>query len=129
MRNLLKAVLYGLDEALLVAAALVVLWKLGVDLSPLIIVAVIIVLGFLTYIRYKVIVSTAKRKPAGGHEGMMGLQGKVASPLIPEGTVKIRGELWKASCTDDSTSIEMEEEVVVIGVDRLKLLVKRKEDS
>lgn len=126
MKYLLKAVLYGLDEAILVAVAFIVLWKIGVHLTPLIIATVIVILGALTFIRYKVIVSIARSRHTGGPEGMIGLQGRVVRPLTPEGLIKIRGEFWKAACTDDS--IKTEEEIIVVGIDRLKLLVKRKND-
>ena len=126
MKNLLKALLLVLDEALLVAIVLVVLWQMGVHLSPWIITTVVVLLAVLVFILYRVIVSLTKREQVGGREGLIGLQGKVVRPLTPEGVIKTRGELWKAKCIDDSISTQ--EEVVVIGVEGLKLLVKRKKD-
>ena len=58
---------------------------------------------------------------------MIGLTGYVITPLDPEGLVRAHGELWKAECTGDT--IEYQEEIVVIGVQGLKLLVKRKDNS
>lgn len=58
----------------------------------------------------------------GGKEGMIGLLGRVVIPLDPEGFIKVRGELWKASCTDDSIGIG--EKVVVVGIRDLMLFVK-----
>ena len=126
MKNLLKAVLLVLDEALLVAIALVVLWKIGVHLSPWIIITVIVLLAVLIFIVYRVIVSLTRREQVGGREGLIGLQGRVVKPLTPEGVIKVHGELWKATCIDDS--ISNQEEVVVVGIEGLKLLVKRKND-
>ena len=51
--------------------------------------------------------------------------GEVLKSLNPEGVIKVRGELWKKVCTDDS--IDAQEEVVVIGIEGPKLLVKRKD--
>ncbi len=124
MSNLLKAIVLVLDEALLVGLVLVVLWQLGVDLSPGVIIAVVVVLAIWILVLYRIIVSLVRRKQVGGREGMIGLQGKVVTPLTPEGVIKIRGELWKASCADDS--ISSQEEVIVVGIEGLRLLVERK---
>ena len=124
MSNLLKALVLVLDEALLVGVVLVVLWELGVDLSPGVIIAVVLVLAIWILVVYRIIVSLVRRKQVGGREGMIGLRGKVVTPLTPEGVIKIRGELWKASCADDS--IGSQEEVVVVSIDRLRLLVERR---
>ena len=124
MSNLLKAIVLVLDEALLVGLVLVVLWQLGVDLSPGVIIAVVVVLAIWILVLYMIILSLVRRKQVGGREGMIGLQGKVVTPLTPEGVIKIRGELWKASCPDDS--ISSQEEVIVVGIDGLRLLVERK---
>ena len=124
MNNLLKAVVLVLDEALLVGVVLVVLWQLGVDLSPGVIIAVVVVLAIWILVLYRIIVSLVRRKQVGGREGMIGLQGKVVTPLAPDGVVKVRGELWKASCPDDD--IGSQEEVIVVGIEGLRLRVKRK---
>ena len=59
--------------------------------------------------------------PVGLHN-MVGCRGEVVSPLAPEGMVKINGELWRAR----SDGGEMKEgiEVIVVGQDRLELIVK-----
>jgi len=62
-----------------------------------------------------------------GREGMIGLQGKVVTPLTPEGLIKVRGELWKVCST--GASISADEEVTVVGIEGLTLLVRRKDDS
>ena len=124
MNNLLKAVVLVLDEALLVGVVLVVLWQLGVDLSPGVIIAVVVVLAIWILVLYRIILSLVRRKQVGGREGMIGLRGKVVTPLAPDGVVKVRGELWKASCRNDN--IGSQEEVIVVRVDGLRLLVERK---
>ena len=124
MRNLSKALLLVLDEALLVAVVLVVLWELGVDLSPGLIIAVALVLGIWIFVLYRVIMSLVRRKQVGGREGMIGLRGKVVKPLNPQGVVKVRAELWKASSTEGSISTD--EEVIIVGMEGLRLLVERK---
>lgn len=127
MKNPLKAFLLILDEALLVAIVLVILWKVGVHLSPAVIIIVIALLVIPALIIYKAIVRPTQRRPIGGREGMIGLHGKVVTPLAPGGVIKIRGESWKATCTNDN--IDIHEEVVVVGIEGLSLVVKRKTDA
>jgi len=62
------------------------------------------------------------RKPTTGMEGLIGEVGIVSVPISPEGKVSIHGEFWNA--TGDQ-NIEKGEKVQVIGVDNLKLKVKR----
>ena len=127
MRNLSKALLLVLGEVLLVALVLVLLWKIGVHLSPVVIITVVVLLGGLIFVVYRIIVSLVGRKQVCGREGMIGLRGRVVAPLNPEGVIRIQGELWKASCTDDS--IGTDEEVVVVEIEGLRLVVKRKNDA
>ena len=126
MKNLLKAVILVLDEVLLVTIVFVILRVIGVHLSPWVISTVIVLMAVLILIIYMIIVSLAKKEQVGGREGLIGLQGRVVKPLTPEGVIKVHGELWKATCIDDS--ISNQEEVVVVGIEGLKLLVKRKKD-
>lgn len=125
MRNLLKAILLILDEVIVVAVVLLILWKLGVHLSPLVITTAVILIGILIFLIYRVISSTNRLEATGGKQGMLGLTGSAVTPLDPEGLVRAHGELWKAECTGDS--IAPREEVIVIGIERLKLIVKRKD--
>jgi membrane-bound serine protease (ClpP class) len=62
------------------------------------------------------------RKPTTGMEGLIGEVGIVSVPISPEGKVSIHGEFWNA--TSDQ-NIENGEKVQVIGVDHLKLKVKK----
>ena len=57
---------------------------------------------------------------------MLGLTGSAVTHLDPEGLIRAHGELWKAECTDDT--IAPNEKVIVISIQGLKLIVKRKED-
>ncbi len=62
------------------------------------------------------------RKPTTGMEGLIGEVGIVSTPISPEGKVSIHGEFWNA--TSDQT-LEEGEKAQVIGVDNLKLKVKK----
>ena len=57
---------------------------------------------------------------ATGVEGMVGEVGVVADPCRPEGTVRLRGEIWRARCT---VGAGRGEAVEVTGVDGLTLEV------
>ncbi len=127
MRDLSKAFVLFLDEALLTAIALFVLWKLGVDLSPVIVISVVVLMGGWLFMLHKLIVSLGRRKIFSGQEGMIGLEGIVVKPLSPEGVIQIHGELWAATST--CGGIQINEEVVVIGMEALKLFVTRKDNA
>ena len=69
-----------------------------------------------------------KRKPLTGREGMIGLEGKAVTQLTEEGQVRVAGELWNAS-SSDGAAIPAGEAVVVLRMEGLKLLVRRKSDG
>jgi membrane-bound serine protease (ClpP class) len=66
---------------------------------------------------------TLKRQTVVGLPTMMGSKGKVASSLVPEGLVRIKGELWGATSAEGN--VDTGEEVEVVGEDGLKLVVRR----
>jgi membrane-bound serine protease (ClpP class) len=70
------------------------------------------------------VVRGQRRRPAVGREEMVGQRALVLTRLQPKGTVLFQGERWDAEL--DSGSVEAGEEVIVTGIDGLKLLVKRK---
>jgi len=127
MKNLLKATIFVLDEVLLVLLILYILWETGVDITPPLIITVVVLAVPVIFIVYKIIVSLSKIKQVGAREGLIGLQGRVVSSLTPEGVIRVHGELWKAMCIDDS--IITNEDVVVVSIEGLKLIVKRKDDA
>jgi len=128
MKNLLKAVLLVLDEALLVALVLYFLWEMEVHLSLSVIITVIALAAVVIFVVYKIIVSLTRRDQVGAREGMIGLHGRVVTPLTPEGIIKVHGELWRAKDINND-SIGSQEEVVIVDVEGLTLLVKRKSDA
>jgi membrane-bound ClpP family serine protease len=58
-----------------------------------------------------------------GLPSMIGTRGKVTHILNPEGTVKIRGELWSAVAEEGK--MEAGTEIIVVAQDSLKLTVRR----
>jgi membrane-bound serine protease (ClpP class) len=67
-------------------------------------------------------VNARLQKPTTGMEGLVGEVGIASTPITPEGKISIHGEFWNA--TSDQ-NIEEGEKVQVIGVDNLKLKVKK----
>jgi membrane-bound ClpP family serine protease len=58
---------------------------------------------------------------------MIGLEGKVIEPLMPNGLISVKGEYWKAISTGGNIAVG--ENVEIIGLDGLTLRVKRKKRS
>ena len=53
---------------------------------------------------------------------MLGGKGVIVSPLVPEGMVRIKGELWVAQSA--SSEMESGRKVIVVGQEGLKLIVR-----
>jgi membrane-bound ClpP family serine protease len=66
---------------------------------------------------------TLKRQTVIGLPTMIGSKGKVASSLVPEGLVRIKGELWGATSAEGNVGTG--EEIEVVGEDGLKLVVRK----
>ncbi len=63
-----------------------------------------------------------RKKPVTGIESMIGQMGVVQRPLQPEGTIRIRGEYWKARV--EAGTLGQGEQVCVVGLDHHTLLVR-----
>ena len=61
--------------------------------------------------------------PTIGREWMVGLEGTATTAVDPEGTVRVRGALWRAR-TNRATPLSPEEAVRVAGIDGLMLEVE-----
>ena len=108
----------SLEEAALV---LIVLWglpRLEIRIPLLGLIALMVAWG--AY--YRRGSQALKKKLVDGLPDMIGSQGEVVSPIVPEGLVRIKGELWQAKSA--SGKIETGEEVTVVGQDGLKLIVR-----
>ena len=115
-------------STLVVEFAFYVIWRwvlpefdiqvpLGVLIGVMIFWAVFAVVDFLFVTRI------LRRQALVGLPTMVGMRGKVRSPLHPEGQVMIKGELWGAKSMDGD--IDTGEVVTVVGQDSLQLVVRR----
>jgi membrane-bound serine protease (ClpP class) len=77
--------------------------------------------GVITAFLVSIAVRARRNKVTTGIEGLIGEIGVARSPLVPQGTIFIRGELWEAMAPVD---VREGEQVVVRSVDGLKLRVE-----
>lgn len=122
--RLILAILSTLLEEIALAAF--ILWglpQLGIRLPLGVLIALMAVLAAFAVITYRLGSRALKKKPVVGLPDMVGSQGKVVSPLDPEGLVRIKGELWESRTA--GRKINAGEEVTVVGQEGLKLIVRR----
>jgi len=113
-----------LEEAALAVGVLWGLPKLGIHIPLWVLIIVMLAWGAYTVITYRMGSRALRRKPVHGLTAMLGSEGKVVSPLVPEGMVRIKGELWRAKSA--SERMDTGEEVTVVGQDGLKLVVRKR---
>ena len=82
-----------------------------------------VVWGAISVIVYRVGSQALTRKELAGLPAMVGTEGRVVSRLAPKGLVRIKGELWEAMSS--GVDIDAGEEVVVVGQNRLRLIVDK----
>ena len=93
--------------------------------GPLIVV--LVVLGILAVVSIIAVVRSQRRRPAAGRETLVGQTAIVRTPLTPEGTVLVDGELWHA--VSSGPRYEVGGKVLVRAVEGLTLKVGTKEDK
>ncbi|MBT8331441.1 MAG: hypothetical protein KJP06_03835 [Deltaproteobacteria bacterium] len=122
LRDWLKVLALLLSEAVVLALVIFILIYLNVKipLAAMVALAVVIV-AFLFIIHIKVI-PVFHRNRISGHEGMLGLQGKVLQSLTPVGLVGVKGERWQAEAIGGH--IETGMTIEVVGLEGLKLKVR-----
>lgn len=122
--RLIVAILTTLmEEAALVAVFLWGLPALGVHLHVGVLIALMAALAAYAITTYRMGSRALQRKPLVGLPGMVGSRGKAVSELAPEGTVRIKGELWESRA--EGRRISAGARVVVVGQDGFKLIVRR----
>ncbi len=123
-RLIIAIVSTTLEETALAVGVLWGLPKLGIHIPLWVLIMVMAAWCAYTVITYRMGSRALKKAPIPGLLDMFGSEGKVVSPLVPEGMVRIRGELWVVKST--SGRIDTGEEVVVVGQDGLKLIVRKR---
>lgn len=123
----MQAVLsWVLEEIALVAIVLWLLPNLFNINIPLWGLAILMVaLAVYSGVMYRVGRQTFFIRPKVAAENIIGSEGVVTRPVAPEGYVKVEGVLWKATCNE--IELEIGDEVVVVGMEGLRLIVRLKE--
>lgn len=111
-----------LEEAAIVAIVRWGLPQIDVHIPLPGLIALMVVWLAYSVFTYRMGTRALMTKQLVGLPDMIGSQGKVVSPLAPEGLVRIRGELWVAKSA--SGEMKSDGEVVVVGQDGLKLVVQ-----
>ena len=120
--------IFAIVSTLVVEVALVVIWRWGLPRFEIYIplwglIALMVAWGAYAVYTYRMGSRALRKKPVAGLTAMVGSKGTVVNPLAPEGFIRIKGELWRATSVDKS--IEVGEEVTVVGQDGLKLIVSK----
>ena len=90
------------------------------------VLAVVIPFGIIFTFVLRLAIRARRAKVTTGSSGMIGLIGRAETAIAPEGTIFVRGELWKAR---SKTSIAPGESVRVTGMDGLTLDVEAEKDN
>ena len=115
------------------AIVIIVNWALpmiGINIPLAGLIALMVVWGVYSVTVYRLGSRALRRKQVVGLPDMLGTRGRVVSLSGSDGMVRIKGELWVAET--DSGEMQLGEEVVVVGQERLKLVVRassRSDDS
>ena len=125
-RLIIAIVSTTLEEAAIAVAAI---W--GLPQLDIVIPVWGIALIMLAWVTYSVLTYHAgsralRRKLVMHPPNMIDSRGVVVDALDPDGLVKIRGELWMAE--SESSEIAVGRKVIVVGQERLKLIVRTLED-
>src|SRR5713226_2997053 len=90
------------------------------------VLAVVIPFGLIFTFILRLAIRARRAKVATGTSGMIGLTGRAETAIAPEGTIFVRGVLWKAR---SKISVARGESVRVTGMDGLTLDVEAQRDA
>ena len=113
-----------IDDIIILAVVIGVLWYFKVELPLWAMILIGLALGAFIFVRTWLVLPSLRRKKITGAEGMIGLAGEVVESETPGLIIRVSGEYWQAECLDGD--MEAGEEVEVVGINRLKLEVRRK---
>jgi membrane-bound ClpP family serine protease len=111
------------EEIAIVLIVLLVLPRFGIHIPLPGFIGMMAGLGVYAVISYRLASRALRKKPMVGLATMVGSKGKVVSPLVPAGVIKIGDELWEAKSA--GRKINTGEEVIVVEQDGLKLVVRK----
>jgi len=125
-RLLLAIVSTSLEEFAVWAIWRWLLPEFGIFLPLQVVIGVMVAWAGFSIWLFAFTTRTLKKQVSVGLPSMIGTKGRVSVKLSPEGMVRIRGELWGAASAEGD--IDKGEDVLVVGEDGLKLMVRRVKD-
>ena len=114
-------------EVVLIAVVLWVLPDHGIYIPAWGLVVLVLAVAAYSYITYRLVKPSLVKEPIVTPKAIIGTEGKAITPLAPVGYIRVQGELWQASST--TCKLEAGNDVVVIGMEGLRLLVIPKESE
>ncbi|MFC1897261.1 NfeD family protein [Chloroflexota bacterium] len=123
-RLIIAIVSTTLEETALAVGVLWGLPKLGIHIPLWVLIIVMLAWCTYTITTYRMGSRALRKKPIAGLLNMFDSEGEVVSPLMPEGMVRIKSELWKAK--SESGEMNTGEKITVVGQDRLQLIVRKR---
>lgn len=112
-----------LEEAALAAVVLWLLPMFGINIPLWGLILMIAALGAYAWVNYRLGRKALDKKPIISPD--VGSRGQTTTPISPTGYVRVNGELWRAS---SSSTINANEEIVVVGMKEMTLLVSSVEE-
>jgi membrane-bound serine protease (ClpP class) len=122
-RLILAIISTALEEVAIVAIWRWLLPEFGIRLPFSVLIGVMVAWAAFAVALFIFTTRTLKRQTVVGLPTMIGSKGKVASSLVPEGLVRIKGELWGATSVEGN--VDTGEWIEVVGEDGLKLVVRK----
>ena len=115
------------EEVILAVTLSWFLPRLGINIPLWLIIVLMEAWAIYSYLTSKLVAKVIDRPAAVGPEALLGVKGITTTLLSPDGCVRVGSELWQAHSM--AGDIETGTEVVILGVDRLTLLVKPTTDT
>ena len=115
------------DEAALAALVLWLLPGVGINFPVWLLIVFMVAWAVYSCLTSRLVAKVISKVAVVGTEVLIGIKCTTTTPLLPDGYVRVGTELWRARSV--SGDIDVEAEVVIVGIKRLTLLVKPSTDT
>ena len=115
------------EEAVLAGVVLWLLPRFGINIPVWLLIVFMVVWAVYSYLTSRLVGKVIGRAAVVGPEALIGVKCTTTTPLFPDGYVRVDTELWQARSM--AGDIEIGAEVVIVGINRLTLLVKPSTDT